>query len=121
MKRIILAIGLALSLGGGCVAPATVVPPAPGVFADKTVLDEKAAIGIELAYTAAAKGSATAIRSGLVTDPSVILRIGMVNEKAYAAVKAVRAAYKVGNAVDYAVAFHTAQVAITDITKAYSE
>jgi hypothetical protein len=114
MRAILLAAALALS---AC-APAS-LPDSPAEVADSTVLDEKAAIGAELSYTAAAKAAALAIRSGAVTSPATIKRIGELDRQAYAAVVATRAAYSAGNADSYAEAFTTAQQAVTDLLAAF--
>ncbi len=117
MKRFIFALVLPLALAnsGGCSS----IPSSPSAVASTTVLDEKGAIGIELAYTAAARGSIVAIRSGAITNPATIARIGQLNEKAYAAVKAARAAYRAGNATGYLTAFNEAKSAIADVTNSF--
>jgi hypothetical protein len=118
MKRFFFALALPLALvgaSGGCSS----IPSSPSAVASTTVLDEKGAIGVELAYTAAAKASSVAIRSGAVTDPAVIAHIGQLNEKAYAAVKAVRAAYAAGNSDSYITAFSDARTSIADVTAAF--
>lgn len=117
MKRLIFCAALALAMPG-CTTMAA-LPATPAAAANQTVLDEKGAIGVELAYTAAAKASSLAIRSGVVTDRETIARIGQLNERAYAAVKAVRAAYDAGNATGYLAAFTDAKLAIAQITAAF--
>lgn len=113
MKRALIAIALALS------ACSQTPPTSPGQVANQTVLDEKAAIGVETAYTAAARAAAMAIRGGLVTDPARIARIGQIDTQAHRAVQAVRAAYKAGNATSYRVAFDQAEAALKDLLAAF--
>lgn len=97
----------------------TQLPASPAVVTNQTVLDEKVAIGIEVAYTAASKAAALAIRTGVVTNRATMVRIGELDAKAYAAVRAVRAAYGASNAANYHTAFVTARTAIADIIAAF--
>lgn len=102
----------------GTVAAATadaVGAPAPVTYAGKTTLDEKGAIGAETTFTLAAKGATLAIKTGLVSDPATIGRIGDVRAKAYAALLKVRAAYRLGNATSYSAAFREFETAISDL------
>lgn len=88
------------------------VPIAGCATVTQTTLDEKAAIGVETAYTAAARAAKLAITSGAVTDPAKIRQIGDADNRAFAAVQAVRAAYAAGNANSYAAAFVEADAAV---------
>lgn len=110
MKRLLIAACLALA---GCATTAVPVGPAP--IANQTVLDEKVAISAELAYTAAVRAAALAIRTGVVSDAATIRQIGELDRKAKAAVGAVRSAYDAGNAASFTAAFAGAQSAITAI------
>lgn len=126
MKRLTLILIAPLALAGcglnastvGSAASATAdaigVPP-PVAVADRTVLDEKAAIGAETAYTLAARAAALALRAGIVNDPEAIRRIGALDRQAYAALTGLRAAYRAGNAVAYVQAFNEAKTAILSI------
>lgn len=87
--------------------------PAPNTVADRTTLDERAAIGVELAYQAAAQ---LALSTGAAKREDV----KAADRKAYAAVKAVRAAYSAGNASSYptaAIAAHEAVAALLTAMK----
>lgn len=88
--------GAAIADGVGASPPVTV--------ADRTVLDEKAAIAAETAYRLSARAAALAIKAGIVSGPSVA-RIGELDRQAYAALTALRAAYRAGNATGYVEAF----------------
>jgi hypothetical protein len=127
MKKLLIPVlAMALGLAGcgitptsvasaGAVAADTVGAPAPSTVANKTVLDEKAAIGLETAYTVAAKAATTLIRAKVITDPATIKRIGDLDNQAFLALAAVRAAYRTGNATSYVQAFNEANVAIAAI------
>lgn len=128
MKRLTLTLFAALALTGctagqavhtaGTVAAATADAagvPAPVTYADRTTLDEKAAIGAETTFTLAAKGATLAIKTGLVSEPATIVRIGEIRGKAYAALLKVRAAYRTGNADSYSAAFREFETAIRDL------
>lgn len=92
----------------------------PGELAGQTVLDEKAAIGIETAYTAAAKAAAVAIETGAINDPATITKIGAADRRAYMAVVALRSAYDAGNATSYSEAFIEANGAVRIMLTAIS-
>lgn len=128
MKRILFPLFAALALtactagqavhSAGTVAAATadaVGAPAPVTYADRTTLDEKGAIGAETTFTLAAKGATLAIRTGLVSEPTTIVKIGEVRAKAYAALIKVRASYRLGNATSYSAAFREFETAIADL------
>lgn len=93
----------ALALAGCSTGPASLLPP-PAAIADRTVLDEQAAITVTLAYTAAAKAAALAISTGLVRDRDRVAQIGQADRAAFAAVKAAEVAYAAGNAQSYGAA-----------------
>ena len=93
---------------GPLTPPANILPPVPNAYAQKTVLDEQAALAVELAYQASALAMLGALRSGLVTG-EVANRLGEADQKAYAAVQLVRAAYDTGNAASYAGALSRAR------------
>lgn len=126
--RLILSLCAALALAGcttagavhtaGTVAAVTAdaagVPP-PVTYADRTTLDEKGAIGAETTFTLAAKAATLAIRSGIVSEPATIVRIGEVRGKAYAALLKIRSAYRIGNAASYSAAFREFEAAIADL------
>lgn len=106
MKHLILAASLAL---GAC----TTAPlPVPATVADSTILDEQAALSVELAYQAAATALLTANRAGVIPDATKP-RLKAADQRAYAAVLAVRAAYRAGNATGYSAALTDARGAVT--------
>lgn len=114
MKRLILA-GLALALSACATLPP--VPTSPAAIADRTPLDEQAALAVELAYQAAGTAVLTANRAGAV--PAALKpRIAAADRKAFAAVQAVRAAYAAGNAPSYAAALVSARAAVADLLTA---
>lgn len=88
------------------------LPPAPAALADKTALDEQAALSVELAYHASALTLRTAFRAGLLKGDAAA-RAAAADNTAYAAVKAVRAAYDAGNATSYAASLIKARDAVT--------
>ncbi len=114
MLKIIIAMSLGLS---GCttIAPAALQPV---TYADQTKIDEQVGLTVTLAYTAAARAAALAISTGLVKDRATIARIGHLDQRAYNAVLAVRAAYEAGNSANYLSALTQAQAAIADLLAA---
>ena len=95
----------------GLIAGCMTVPTSPGTVAGQTQLDERIAIGVELAYQAAALSATTARQAGLIGDAQWA-RVKLIDNRAYAGVRAVRAAYRVGNADGYATAFVETQTAL---------
>jgi hypothetical protein len=88
------------------------LPATPSVGANKTVLDEQAALSVELAYQASALTLRTGLRAGLIKGPDAV-RAAKADQTAYSAVKAMRAAYDAGNARSYVSAVLSAREAIT--------
>ena len=118
MKRLLLIpLLLALSACGGLTgllgAPAN-LPASPSAIANTTKLDEQAALGVELAYQAANRATYFAAKAG-VLSPDAKLRAAELDNTAYKAVLATRAAYDAGNATSYAVAATRAQAAISTL------
>lgn len=109
MNRLYLA-ALPLALMGCATLPS--VPTSPGVVADSTILDEQTALATELAYQAAATALLTATRAGII-PASAKPAVRAADQRAYAAVLAVRAAYLAGNASGYAAAVAEARGALT--------
>lgn len=112
MKRILPLILLALPLSGCAAGLAGIAPPA--THANQTVLDEKLAIGVELAYQAAAQAT-LAVNDVRPLSPAVKERVKAADRKAYEAVAAVRAAYRAGNSSSYSMAAAEAQAAIASL------
>lgn len=111
MKTLLIAIALALTSLTACAS----IPAAPVEVANKTVLDERAAIGVELAYKASRLAIETAVDAGLVKGQRAAA-IAELDRTAYKAVLAARAAYRTGNALAYDAALLQAQTAISTIT-----
>jgi hypothetical protein len=91
--------------------PATTDIPAPNTVADATVLDERAAIGVELAYRGWRIAVETAVEAGIIRGERAAA-FAETDRRLYAAVRAARAAYGAGNAADYAAAVDQANAAI---------
>ncbi len=115
MTRVLVAI--LLSLGLVACSTVTSVVPSPAVVADRTVLDERHALRAEQLYQASATVVLAANRLGLI-PAATRSRIKAADAKAYAAVRAVRAAYDAGNARDYAAARTIAEQAVADLLAA---
>lgn len=101
-----LATAAALSLVAACVTT-----PAPVTVANHTKLDEQAALAVELAYQASAQAL---LATGAAKRPEV----KAADNRAYAAVKAVRAAYDAGNASSYTAAVESARGAVSALLTA---
>jgi len=111
MKKIWTAFAPALLLLAGCAGQLGGV--ASGGSTATQSLDTRAVIGVELAYQAAAQFA-------LATGAAKTERVKAADRRAYAAVKAVRAAYSAGNASSYptaAIAAHEAVAALLTAIK----
>lgn len=93
----------------GCNIPA--LADTPVEVADQTILDERAAIGAELAYRAQNTLLELAVDSGRLKG-DLALRAAGFDRQAYAALQAVRSAYRAGNAASYAAALDEARAAV---------
>jgi hypothetical protein len=116
MKRLIFAACAALALTGcsGLAGLAGGIPPTPVAAADETVLDEQAALAVELAYKAARLAVETGVDAGVVRGAQAT-RLAELDNQAYAAVLAARRAYRAGNATSYGAALAEARAAIADM------
>lgn len=113
MKRIALVIAAAASLVA-CTPGSTGLgglPAAPEQVADRVVLDEQAAIGVELAYKALRTAIEVATDAGLIRGPRAT-QMATLDNRAYTLVQSTRAAYRAGNAAGYATAAAEARAAI---------
>lgn len=119
MKRIILAVTAALALSGCALAglPTNLLPTAPAAVADRTILDEKAAVAVELTYKAWRTAAEAATDAGWVKGAQAV-KVADLDRRAYDAVKAVRAAYNAGNAANYKAAFVNAQKVLASASAA---
>ena len=120
MKQLILALTLLL---GACAttppidllpAAATVADralPGPSTIADRTAADEQASIGVELSY----KAFRTALEIG--TDAGAFkgkraLVVAEIDDRVFAAVKAVRSAYRTANSPTFLASAEEARTTI---------
>lgn len=106
MRKIAFACMIALAPLTACKTLGT-----PSTVADKTTLDEKAGIAAEALYQASVVVGHNLVTAGKITDAS---RKDLDN-KAYTALLATRAAYNAGNATDYAAAAGQVTVATAAI------
>lgn len=112
MRKLFLVAALPLALAGcGLGTIAGNVPTSPGQVADRTVLDEQGALGVELAYKAFRTALEVATDAGVLRGQRATQAAALDN-RAYAAVQAARAAYRAGNAASYARAVTDARAAI---------
>jgi hypothetical protein len=110
MKKLFLILApLSLALAA-CAAVPTV--PTPVELADKTVLDERAVVGVELAYKAARLAVETGVDAGIIKGP-LASNLRALDNTAYRAVQATREAYRTGNAASYDAALLHAQLTIS--------
>jgi hypothetical protein len=98
MRKILFAAALAVASSTALAACAGM--SAPAMTADATVLDEKAAITAETAYTAASRLGGVAARLGAIDKA----RFKTLDMQAYMALLSVRSAYRAGNAGNLAAA-----------------
>lgn len=118
MRQFLLAIAAAVSLTA-CTPGSFGLASSPAAVAPENTLDERLGLAVETAYTGAAKSAALAIRTGVVTDPATIRKIGELDKKAKAAVDATRAAYDARNAKSYSEAFTLANGLVKQLLAAF--
>jgi len=111
MRKIFTAALAALSLTGCALGSLPSVPP-PAQVANATVLDEQAALGVELAYKAFRTALEVAVDAGVLRGAAAS-KAADLDTRAYLATLAVRGAYRAGNAANYAEAVTDARAAIT--------
>lgn len=120
MKRLIFALCPALLLALSACAPLGMLaglgtpPPAPVTLADRTTLDEQGLLGLELAYKGGRMAAEAGVDLGLIRG-EVALKLAALDDKAFRALGAARAAYRAGNAASYTTALGEGQAAITGI------
>ncbi|WP_310534613.1 lipoprotein [Novosphingobium sp.] len=117
MKRILLALVATLALAGCSFGSVASAPPPPAELANRTVLDEQAALAVELAYKATRLAGETALDAGLIKGDTA-RRLADIDMRAYSAVLAVRAAYRAGNAETYTQALIQARAVIAEVVAA---
>lgn len=101
----------ALSACYGASVPA--LPDSPAAVANETALDERAAIGAELAYEAFRTAAELAVDAGLLRGETAS-RVAALDNRAYQALAVARAAYDAGNAETYASALGNANSAVAE-------
>lgn len=110
MRKLLFAAALLpLALAGCATLPS--VPTSPGAVAETTVLDEQGALGVELAYKAFRTALEVAVDAGVLRGANAT-KAATLDNRAYAAVQAARAAYRAGNASSYTQAVSDARAAI---------
>lgn len=112
MRKLLLGALLPLTLAG-CAGLGSLptVPPAPVEVANRTAADEQAAQGAELSYKAFRTALEIATDAGLLKGAAATKAANLDN-RAYAALLAARAAYRTANSADYLAAVGTARAAI---------
>lgn len=110
MKRFALAAAAAFALTG-CTLGDVASTPAPHIVAGTTALDERAALSVELSYAAFRIALETGVDAGLIRGERAT-RAAALDNRAFAAVGAVRAAYRAGNATSYVAAVDEALRAV---------
>lgn len=116
MKKLAIALA-ALGMGLTACEPGTVPPASPGAVAETQVIDEQAALAVELAYKGARMAVELAVDSGVLKGDAAA-KVALLDKRAYAAVLATRKAYDAGNSADYLSAATTARAAINDLLAA---
>lgn len=109
MRKLFLFAAAPLALAACATLPA--VPTSPGQVADATVLDEQGALGVELAYKAFRTALEVATDAGVLRGATAT-KAAALDNRAYGAVQAARAAYRAGNAASYTQAVTDARAAI---------
>ena len=87
-------------------------PGSPSDLSNSTALDERAALGVELAYSAARTAVEIGVDAGLIKGETAT-RVANLDELAYQSVLGARAAYEAGQADSYAEALIRARDAVS--------
>ncbi len=114
MKRILISLS-ALALVActpGYITPGLgSVIVAPVEYANRTAMDEQAAVGVELGYKAFRQTIELGVDSGFIKGERAA-RAAAADRRAYAALLVVRQAYKTANAQDFLMAIRSGNIAI---------
>lgn len=102
----------ACAIPGGLPSPGANVPP-PVEMANRTELDERAALGVELAYAAFRTATEVAVDAGVLRGERAA-RVAALDARAYQALAVARAAYDAGNAETYSSALSNARTVIAE-------
>ena len=115
MRKLMFAATIAVAaMTAGCDLTA---PASPGNVAESTVLDEKIATSVELAYKAARLALETAVDAGLLKGDAAT-KAAIADDRAFKATQSVQAAYRAGNAATYPELASQAQQAIGEMLAA---
>ena len=110
MKRFLIAFA-ALSLIGCTTTAGTGVIPTPVEYANRTALDEQAAVGVENAYKAFRMALELGVDTGVIKGERAV-RAAKADQTAYTALLVLREAYKTANSADFLAAARSANIAI---------
>ncbi len=110
MKILALSAALALS---ACTVPITspIVIPTPVSYAQRTAVDEQVAVNAESAYKAFRLALELGVDSGVLRGPRATVA-AMADQRAYAALRVFRQAYRTANAKDFLAAARSANIAV---------
>lgn len=117
MRLFLLAPLAALALGACGALPLLTglqPPPAPVATAERTTLDEQALTALELAYKGGRMAAEAGVDLGLIRG-EVALKLARIDEQAFTALGAARAAYRAGNAASYSSALRDGQASIATL------
>lgn len=114
MRQRLIAVLAILSLPLASCASLAPVAVGPGVVASQTALDEKTLLAVELGYKGARTAMELAVDLGRLKGENAG-KAQVFNRRAYAAVLAMRAAYRAGNSSTWLDAYAEAQAAIAGI------
>ena len=116
-RRLIFGAALAATLSGCGALPLLTglsAPPPPVTVADRTMLDEQALTALELAYKGGRMAAEAGVDLGLIRG-EVALKVARIDEQAFTALGAARAAYRAGNAASYSNALRDSQASIATL------
>jgi hypothetical protein len=117
MKYLIVLAALALTACGpsDIMSAGTVAVPPPVAVANRTILDEQIGKGAEIFYKGARTAMELAVDAGLIKG-GVALKAQMIDGALFEAIGVVRAAYRAGNAKDYADAAEEVKILAGQLT-----
>jgi hypothetical protein len=110
MRNILIAFA-ALSLIGCNAAAGPVTVPTPVEYANRTAVDEQAAVGVENAYKAFRMALELGVDTGVIKGERAVTA-AKADQTAYNALLVLRHAYKTANSEDFLAAARSANIAI---------
>jgi hypothetical protein len=110
MKRLLIAFA-ALSLAGCNATAGPITVPTPVEYANRTAVDEQAAVGVENAYKAFRLALELGVDTGVIKGERAV-RAAKADHTAYNALLVLRSAYKTANSEDFLAAARSANIAI---------